>query len=470
MIDVLASAKMVRDVARLHAVAATGLGPRRQRWCDEVVDRVRQLLRVPVALLVLVERSRQVLPGAAGLPEPWQQRRETPLTHSVCQYVVGSGAALTITDARRDPVLHTSDAIRDLGVVAYAGVPVRDRTGHVLGALCAIDTRPRPWTEREISTLRHIAAECLPRLRNSTRSTSAPPANKTRPAATPPATRPYRDDTLWTPIGAPHGLALGSEPPVRDTATGLAMPGRWHDEPVTVIVQTIDDPRAQRRFRRRIQVAQALQHGNLPIPVEEHRWHNHRTLIVSRPAGKPLLRRPGRIGRHSTGEWTAVIHLAALLSAWQPTPADRLQWTIDYPAWIARHQQAGHLCADESARLQTLLDRCDVDRTFAHGNLVPRTIIRQPSQQLALTGFTHSGMYLAGRDLVTLAFAAPDACHQRALMQRVVDADIVEPFTVNLLLAAADLAAHRPATPADWLATVMRARRCAHHLLTRLGA
>ena len=40
-------------------------------------------------------------------------------------------------------------AISDLGVIGYAGMPLTDADGLVLGSLCAIDTRPHAWTPRE---------------------------------------------------------------------------------------------------------------------------------------------------------------------------------------------------------------------------------------------------------------------------------------------------------------------------------
>ncbi len=55
---------------------------------DRLARIVREALGVPVGLVSIVEPERQVFPGAAGLPEPWQTARETPLSHSFCQYVV----------------------------------------------------------------------------------------------------------------------------------------------------------------------------------------------------------------------------------------------------------------------------------------------------------------------------------------------------------------------------------------------
>nr|WP_246315282.1 SpoIIE family protein phosphatase [Kineococcus aurantiacus] len=117
----------------------------------------------------MVSRHGQVFPGAVGLPEPWQDARRTPLTHSLCQHVVASGKPFAVEDARRDPLTRDSLAIPDLGVVAYAGVPLRlpdPRTGltdpaaPVVGVLCAIDGAPRLWTSDDLDALEDLAAAC----------------------------------------------------------------------------------------------------------------------------------------------------------------------------------------------------------------------------------------------------------------------------------------------------------------------
>ena len=77
---------------------------------DPAFDRyariVRAVLDVPVALVTLLEPARQVFLGAVGLPEPIASERQTPLSHSVCQYVVADRAPLIVSDTRLDARLH----------------------------------------------------------------------------------------------------------------------------------------------------------------------------------------------------------------------------------------------------------------------------------------------------------------------------------------------------------------------------
>ncbi|WP_197537337.1 SpoIIE family protein phosphatase [Modestobacter italicus] len=121
---------------------------------------VRRQLGVPVSLVTLVSTDEQVFPGAIGLPEPWQSTRCTPLSHSFCQHVVRSGEPLIISDARTNPLVADNLAIPDLHVIAYAGIPLTDTDGAVVGSLCAIDNQPRTWTDEDFAVLTDLAGAC----------------------------------------------------------------------------------------------------------------------------------------------------------------------------------------------------------------------------------------------------------------------------------------------------------------------
>jgi GAF domain-containing protein len=58
-------------------------------------------------------------------------------------------------------ILRDNLAIRDMGVVAYAGIPLIDADGHALGTLCVIDSRPRHWTTHQVQLLSDLAASVV---------------------------------------------------------------------------------------------------------------------------------------------------------------------------------------------------------------------------------------------------------------------------------------------------------------------
>lgn len=145
------------EPARLAALAETGLldSPAEESF-DRLTRLVARLLDAPVALVSLVDIDRQFFKSAQGLPDPWADRRETPLSHSFCRHVIETGGALVVEDAPTHPVVRNNLAVTELGVVAYLGVPLKTSQGQVLGSLCAIDSKPRHWTEDDIRTMRDV--------------------------------------------------------------------------------------------------------------------------------------------------------------------------------------------------------------------------------------------------------------------------------------------------------------------------
>ena len=147
------------DVGSAHAFHDAMLDAPARPAFEHLVRLIRTALRVPVALITLVESDRQVFAAQCGLPEPWASAGQTPLSHSFCQHVVARGEPLIIRDARLDSRVRDNLAVPDLGVVAYCGVPLVDDGGATLGSVCAIDTRPRDWTDDDLALLRTVSAQ-----------------------------------------------------------------------------------------------------------------------------------------------------------------------------------------------------------------------------------------------------------------------------------------------------------------------
>ncbi len=153
---------------------------------EESFDRLARLaaraVGAPVALVTAVDRDRQYFKSCLGLPEPWATRRETPLSHSFCQHVVAAREPVIIADARKDSRLLDNLAIRDLGVIAYLGVPLIISEGEAIGTLCVIDHEPRIWTNDEISLVTDVAAAVVTEITlRAARSNSPKPTRSSQP-------------------------------------------------------------------------------------------------------------------------------------------------------------------------------------------------------------------------------------------------------------------------------------------------
>ena len=148
----------VSDRPRLAAVAATGLV---DTELEEVFDRLTRLaalvLGVPWAFVTLVDDRHSFWKSCFGTGAVEVADRANPVEESFCQYVVATGRALLIDDARLDPRTCTNPSIEKMGVVAWAGVPVVSAGGHVLGTFCVVDTQPRAWIDVDEVTLETLA-------------------------------------------------------------------------------------------------------------------------------------------------------------------------------------------------------------------------------------------------------------------------------------------------------------------------
>jgi hypothetical protein len=134
-----------------------------QRQPDSDIDNLTrlaaQVLDAPTALVSVVQRSldRQFFKSCVGLPELSSVLRQTPLSHSFCQFVQDANQPLIVPDSRNDAQLRDNAAVIDLKMVAYLGVPIHLPDGTPIGALCVIDRVPRQWSSDNLKTLQHLA-------------------------------------------------------------------------------------------------------------------------------------------------------------------------------------------------------------------------------------------------------------------------------------------------------------------------
>ena len=83
------------------------------------------------------------------------------LSAPIRELVDGLSAVHTASAFGHPEVQTEHPAVRELNIVAYAGVPLT-MSGHALGTLCVIDVEPRAWSYDEVETLKDLA-ECAMR-------------------------------------------------------------------------------------------------------------------------------------------------------------------------------------------------------------------------------------------------------------------------------------------------------------------
>ena len=127
-------------------------------WLDRATRIAHELLGAEGVLATHVGDRTLVVESAAG-PE-WQQLAgmSGPRGESFCQWVVDHDSPLMVADARADPRLAHHAAVVDRGIRSYLGVPLRTSDGAIFGALCAIGSEPRAWTDSDLRRLKDVAA------------------------------------------------------------------------------------------------------------------------------------------------------------------------------------------------------------------------------------------------------------------------------------------------------------------------
>ncbi|WP_376960198.1 EAL domain-containing protein [Azospirillum sp. A26] len=122
---------------------------------DQITRLAAKLLKVPVALISLVDRDRQWFKSRVGLPV-----QETPREHAFCAHALESDTLLVVGDAWQDERFADNPLVTgDPNIRFYAGAPLRTADGLALGTICVIDDQPRPaLTPEEEEALRDLSA------------------------------------------------------------------------------------------------------------------------------------------------------------------------------------------------------------------------------------------------------------------------------------------------------------------------
>ncbi|HVF13278.1 MAG TPA: SpoIIE family protein phosphatase, partial [Acidimicrobiales bacterium] len=126
---------------------------------DEAFGRLTRaatlILDVPLAFVTVVDTARSWYQSCVGLGP--QAERFAAMEESFCECVVESDQPLILVDARADERTRAHPAIAIMGMVAWAGFPIRDPGGQVLGTFCVVDTVPRQWNARDVVVLETLA-------------------------------------------------------------------------------------------------------------------------------------------------------------------------------------------------------------------------------------------------------------------------------------------------------------------------
>lgn len=121
---------------------------------DRITKLLARSLQVPITLVSLVDESRQWFKSKVGLDV-----QETHRDHAFCAHTILQDSPLVVPDAQLDPRFADNMLVTDApNIRFYAGAPIRSSSGHRLGTLCAIDSKPHNLSQEELDTLCDLAA------------------------------------------------------------------------------------------------------------------------------------------------------------------------------------------------------------------------------------------------------------------------------------------------------------------------
>ncbi|BBC71892.1 GGDEF domain-containing protein [Altererythrobacter sp. B11] len=120
---------------------------------ESITDLVRMTLNVPIATVTFVDGERQWFKARRGV-----DRSETPRDISLCEHTILTNEALVVPDTCQDARFRDSPLVRgEPHIASYLGIPLVNREGYALGALCAMDNVPRIFPPQQIEIMRKLA-------------------------------------------------------------------------------------------------------------------------------------------------------------------------------------------------------------------------------------------------------------------------------------------------------------------------
>jgi PAS domain S-box-containing protein len=151
----LADPGRVAAARRLLAEASPGVH-------DRLARLAARLTGAPAALVCLVTDV-EVPVGSCGLPASVVSG-PLPLDGSPCAVTVRLGVPVAVPQAAHDERLAALPAAVDGALVAYLGMPLRARSGHVVGTLAVFDGVRRDWSADQVASLEQLAASVVAEL------------------------------------------------------------------------------------------------------------------------------------------------------------------------------------------------------------------------------------------------------------------------------------------------------------------
>lgn len=119
-------------------------------------------IQTPTAAVTLILERVQFFRGHHGLASSLAASRATDRDLSFCQFVVRDATLFEVNDAAHDARV-PQELVERYGIASYLGAPIT-LNGQTVGAMCAVDSKPREFSNRDRETLVRMADRASRRL------------------------------------------------------------------------------------------------------------------------------------------------------------------------------------------------------------------------------------------------------------------------------------------------------------------
>lgn len=400
---------------------------------DQLVALACQLFDVPMATVSIMDQHRQWFKAAKGL-----DICETAREVSFCQYAIRSQLPLLVEDTHLDPrFMHNPMVTFSPYIRAYAGIPLINGEGYVIGTFCIMAHHPRTFTQSEQNLLKMLANQVMKLLelrREIIQRTEL--SDQLR--------RIYESQSKAQELWKQAMDAVGDGVWDCDLDSGhyffgpnwLKMLGYGQDELVPHFVTLYellhDDDKP--RFEQQVQAYLSGQTSEYKIEYKirckdgEYKWVLSRGMVVERDSEKRPLR---MIGTHTDISQSKMLEQ----SIWQQANFDPLTGLPNRRLFLDRLQQQINMSQREDKQFAVVFIDLDGFKAVndAHGHLVGDQLLVAFSQRIQAF-FRQSDTFarFAGDEFAMILGNMQSQADMTAFAEKIIEA-AEQPFALGQL-------------------------------------